>query len=271
MTQNSGNSPRLVAFQYRDFRLLWFGQIISTIGSNMQLIAVNWHIYELLRDEVYVLNLLGYTFDLNAGALGLGTLGLARVIPIILFALVGGMIADVFDRRRVMIWTNLTQTVVAALLSGITFTGNDSVTAIYLLTSAGAAAAAFQQPAQQSLIPNLVPRKHLANAVSLNTLQWQSATIAGPALAGVLVSIFSLGLVYAIDALSFAGVIVALLLMNYRSQGNNTNTTGLGWPAIVEGWKFTYNSELIWSTMLLDFFATFFSTARPSSKYCGLN
>ncbi|HXV43652.1 MAG TPA: MFS transporter [Anaerolineae bacterium] len=254
-------TQRLVALQHRDFRLLWLGQLISITGSQMQIVAVDWHIYQLLRGQTYTLSLFGWTIPLQAEALGLGLLGLMRVFPIILFALLGGMLADTRDRRHLMIWTQGTAAFFAAVLALITLTGHESVAAIYLLTAAGAAATAFDNPARQSLVPNLVPREHLSNAVSLNTLMWQIATITGPALAGLLVGAFNIGLVYILNALSFVAVLMALLMMRYRGQAAAQNTS-VGWPALVEGLRFTYKSHLIWSTMLLDFFATFFSSAR---------
>lgn len=227
----------------------------------MQLIAVNWHVYELLKGDTYPLALLGWEFELDAGALGLGMLGLVRILPVILFALLGGMVADVCDRRRVIIWTQSAAALFAATLAIITFTGNDSIAVIYLLTAAGAAAVAFEQPAQQSLVPHLVPRAHLTNAVSLNTLLLQIARISGPALAGFLIRAFTLGFVYAIGVLSFVVLIAALLLMRYRGRAATKNI-GLDRQALVEGLRFTYRSQLIWSTMLLDFFATLFASAR---------
>jgi MFS family permease len=227
----------------------------------MQLIAVNWHIYELLRDDSISLVFLGQQFDLNAGALGLGALGLVRVMPIITFALIGGILADIRERRRVIIWTQSAAAIFAAMLAFITFIGADSVWAIYLLSAAVAAASAFERPAQQSLVPNLVSRKDLTNAVSLNFLQQQFATILGPALAGVLVGFLSLEVVYAVNTVTFIVLIVAVLLMRYRGQAA-AQISGTGWSALKEGVQFTFSSRLIRSTMLLDFFATFFSSAR---------
>lgn len=261
MPKDDTPTPRLVALQHRDFRLLWIGQLISTIGSQMQLIAVNWHIYELLRGNVYSITLFGRQIGLGAEALGLGTLGLVRILPIVVFALLGGMLADTRDRRQVLIWTQTAASFFAIALAALTLTDRVTVSAIYFLTAAGAAAAAFDNPARQSLVPNLVPRKHLTNAVSLNTLLWQIGTIVGPAVAGVLVGIFNMGVVYAINALSFLATLIALLLMRYRGRAA-AKGTGLGWEAMVEGLRFTYGSRIIWSTMLLDFFATFFSSAR---------
>jgi MFS family permease len=256
-----GDPPRFVALQHRDFRLLWSGSFVSTFGSQMQIIAVNWHIFELLRGETFSLSIFGLELELGAEALALGALGLVRVLPIIIFGLLGGMMADTYDRRKLIIWTQVASAVFAAILAIITLTGNVTVGAIYLLTAAGAAATAFDNPARQSLLPNLVPAEHLTNAVSINTLSWQIATIAGPAAAGLLVGYFDIGLVYAINAFSFLIFVIALLFMRYRGKSRGERA-GLGWAALVEGVRFTYQKKIIWSTMLLDFFATLFASAR---------
>jgi MFS family permease len=260
MTEFKATS-RFAALQYRDFRLLWFGRLFSTIGSQMQLIAVNWHIFALLRDQTYTITLLGREIDLGAEALGLGTLGLVRIIPIALFALLGGVLADTRDRRQLLIWVQSAAAIFATVLAVLTFTGGISIPLIYLLTAAGAAAAAFDEPARQSIVPNLVAEADLANAVSLNTILWQLASIIGPAVAGVLVGTFDVAVVYGLNAASFVAVILSLLLMNYRGSAA-TRIGGLGWQALADGVKFTYQSKLIWSTLMLDFLATFFSSAR---------
>lgn len=252
---------RMAALQFRDFRLIWLGEMVSTTGSQMQLFAINWHIFELLRGQTYNVSILGSDVALGGEALGLGIVGLVRVIPIIIFALVGGMLADAYDRRKLMIWTRVAAAVLAIILAAITLAGQDNTSIIYLLTALGSAASAFDVPARQSLVPSLVPREYLTNAVSLNTLVFQLATIIGPALAGILIAQVNIGIIYAINALTFGAAVVALLLIQYR--GAPTIQSGaVGWKPLVEGMRFTYRSRVIWSTMLLDFFATFFSSAR---------
>lgn len=255
------SSPRLVALHHRDFRLLWIGQLISMIGTQMQLTAVNWHVAELLKDQVYTVSLLGYETTLDAKALGLGTLGLVRVIPIVMFALIGGMIADTRNRRVVLLWTQSAAALLAAVLGILTLAGRDNIIAIYLLTSAISAAGAFDSPARQSLVPNLVPKEHLTNAVSLNTLNWQLGTILGPSIAGIMLGVMNTGWVYTANAVSFGAVLVALLLMEYRGEVRR-EPGGLDWKSLVEGMRFVHSTRLIWSTMILDFWATFFSSAR---------
>lgn len=119
--------PRLAALQYRDFRLFWIGRFLSTTGSQMQLIAVNWHIFALLRGQVFTLSLLGREFELGAEALGLGTLGLVRIVPIVLFALLGGLLADTVDRRKVLIWAQVAAMFFAAALAILTLNGRITI------------------------------------------------------------------------------------------------------------------------------------------------
>ena len=260
-TTSTTRTTRLAAFRYRDFRLLWSGQLLSGTGSQMQLIAVNWHVFALLRGETYLVNVLGREVALGGEALGLGLLGLARIVPIFLFALLGGMLADTRDRRKLLMWTHAGAATFAGLLALLTLSGRESLGILYVLTAADAAMGAFAGPAEQSLVPNIVARKHVANAVSLNTLLWYLATTIGPALAGVLVGQFGVGVVYAINAISFSAVIIMLLLMQYRGHAA-VQVSGLSWDALKEGILFTYRERIIWSTMLLDFFATFFASAR---------
>lgn len=252
---------RFPALKYRDFRLFWGGRFISTLGSQMLMIALNWHIFALLRGTEYTVHIFGKAIALGADALGLGGLGLVRIVPIVIFALLGGLVADALDRRKLMLVTQSLAALLSLLLAILTFTDTVSVAAIYAISAGAAAITAFDEPARQSLVPHLVPRKHLTNAVSLNTLLWYTGTIIGPGLAGLMIAAIGTGWVYTVDAVSFGGVIVALALMDYRGQ-ETTGRGGLGWDALKEGVRFTRRTPLIWSTMLLDFFATFFSSAR---------
>jgi MFS family permease len=255
------SSQRFVALQHRDFRLIWLGQFVSIVGTQMQMVAINWNIFQLLHGTNVSLNLFGFNLTLAPEALGLGGVGLARIIPIALFAVLGGALADVRNRRTLLLWTNTAAALFALVLAVLAFAGRDSIWTIYLLTSLTAATGAFSGPAFQSLVPNLVPEEHLTNAISLNSLSMQTATIAGPALAGVVMATTGVGTVYALNALSFATIIVALLLIRYRG-GAAARDTGLNWAAIVEGWRFVRHTRIIWGSMMLDFLATFFSSAN---------
>jgi MFS family permease len=253
--------PRLAALRHRDYRLLWGGGLVSSIGSQMQVIAVNWQVYQLLQGTTYTFSLFGQQVQVNAGALGLGFLGFVRVLPIILFGLLGGMLADALDRRRVIMGAQVAAAVSAGLLAALTFSGSISIPALYLLTAVDVAVAAFDEPAQQALVPRLVPREHLSNAVSLFPLLWMIGTIVGPGLAGVIIAQASIGMVYALNALSFLAVFFAVWAMRYRGQ-KSAERPGVSWRSLLEGLRFVQGSRLIWGTMLIDFYATLFSSAR---------
>ena len=251
---------RMVALRYRDFRFLWFGEMVSTAGMQMQLFAINWHVFELLRGGTFTLNLMGYAIELGAEAFGLGMLGLARVFPVLLFALAGGLLADRYDRRRVMIAMRLLAAIVALTLTALTFAGQISVGMIYLLTALGAAAIALDYPARQSIEANLVVARHLSNAISLNMLVTKIATIAAPALGGLLLAQFNIGLVYGISAVAFLSA--ALSIMGIRYRGAIVQGARISWRTLALGIRFTFRKRIIMGTMLLDFFATLLASSR---------
>ena len=217
----------------------------------MQSAAVLWHVSLLVPD--------------NRRALALGLVGLARVGPILLFSMISGVAADALNRRTLMIVTQSWMALLAAVLAFLTLRGLHAVWPIYVVTSVSAGAAAFDLPARQALVPSLVPRDHLPNAISLNTIALQIASVAGPALGGLMIASVNVGWVYAVNAVSFLFVIAALIAM--KGQGathlavDGRARGELTVAAAVDGLRFVFRSPLIRSTMLLDFFATFFSSA----------
>ena len=242
------------ALQHRNFRLLWWGLLVSFSGSSMQTAAILWHVSLLVPDD--------------RRALALGLVGLVRILPIVVFSLLSGVAADALDRRRLMIATQCIMAVLAALLALLSFRGLTAVWPIYLLAACSSAAGAFDLPARQALVPNLVTREHLPNAISLNTIMLQIASVAGPALGGVVIATGGVGWAYAFNAASFLVVIAALLLMrpegiarDAEHDGPSDARSGLTIDAALEGLRFVFRAPLIRSTMLLDFLATFFSSA----------
>ncbi|MGH2594090.1 MAG: MFS transporter [Anaerolineae bacterium] len=235
------------ALQHRNFRLLWSGLIISMSGSMMQMAAILWHVSLLVPGD--------------QKGLALGLVGLVRVVPIITFSLISGVVADALDRRKLMLITQTCMALTAALLTLFTFSGWAVVWPIYLLAALSSAAGSFDGPARQSLFPNLVPREHLPNAISLNAIMFQTAAVIGPSLAGLIIAAGGVGWVYAVNALSFLAVIVALLLMRDVPGHAGNEKREISPRAALEGLRFVFSTPLIRSTMLLDFFATFFSSA----------
>src|SRR4051812_39594805 len=140
----------------------------------MQSAAILWHVSLLVPDD--------------RRALALGMVGLVRVVPIVVFSLISGVAADVYDRRKLMLVTQTVMAIFAAALAALTWRGLHTVWPVYAIAAASSAAGAFDQPARQSLIPNLVPRAHLANALTLNTIMFQVAAVTGPALGGIVIA-----------------------------------------------------------------------------------
>jgi len=236
------------ALSHRNFRLLWIGLLVSFTGSNMQAAAVLWHVSLLVAPA--------------QKGLALGAVGLVRVVPIVVFSMIGGVVADAWPRRRLMLTTQIAATVVATVLAGVTGRGLMTLPFLYALTAMGSTVSSFDLPARQALVPSLVPREHLANALSLNTAMMQAASIAGPAIGGILIATVGLTWVYLLNAISFGFVIAALVLMRgIHDEVTSTEREAVSWAAAREGLRFVFTSPIIRSTMLLDFFATFFSSA----------
>lgn len=243
------SEQRFAALQFREFRLVWFGQLATTLGKRMQTAIILWHIYELTGDE-----------------LALGAVGLVNFLPIIVISLLSGVLADILNRRLLMLGTQLLMIVLTGLLAWTTFSGFDTVWMVYALSLLSTAGWTFETPARQALIPSLVPRNYLSNAYSLMSAVLQLGSILGPAAAGLIIARFSIGAAYAINTLPFLVAAVALVVM--RSSGFlqeemevAEEKPTLGLKAVNEGLRFVFGHPIIRPLMLLDFFATFFSSA----------
>src|SRR5512134_2144693 len=229
----------------RRFFYLWSGQLLSIAGTQMQIWALFWHIRTLTDQPI-----------------ALGGVGLARILPIIIFSLVGGVIADSFDRRKVLFFTQSAAALLAVALGLLTQFGQINIWLIYALTALQAVAIAFDGPARQALVPNLVPAKDLPNAFSMTSMAWQTGAIIGPALSGIVIAFGGQEAVYYINAISYLAVIVALILIGPVAQTKTDRIAGVSWNSIKEGINFIISKPIIISTMLLDFVATFFASAN---------
>lgn len=209
----------------------------------MQVVALNWQIYLI-----------------TGSALSLGLIGLSRFLPIIFFSLAGGMIADIADRKKLMIAAQTISMATAFIFAITTFTHNISPLLIYILLAINSIATSFETPARQSLVPALVPEKYFINAVSLNTIMWQSAMVIGPTIAGFIIALHGVGAVYTLNALSFLAVIFSLFAIR-PPKSPRPIKVDFNLDTVRDGIRFVINTPIIYSTMLLDFFATFFASA----------
>ncbi|HSF80156.1 MAG TPA: MFS transporter [Anaerolineales bacterium] len=239
------------AIRYRRFRLLWIGLVVSIAGSQMQTWALFWHIRTLTDQPI-----------------ALGGVGLARIIPIVLFSLVGGAAADAVDRRKLLFITQVLMALVALSLAWLTFRDELALWSIYVLTAVQALALSFDTPARQALVPNLVPAKDLPSAFSLTSIGFQTGAIVGPALSGLIIAYLGQPYTYLINALTYLVVFWALAMMGPVEQQRGSDLQrGVSLAAIRDGIRFIFSHPIIFATMILDFFATFFSSANTLMPY----
>jgi len=174
MPQNnkSSRSP----FRHRDFRIFWTGSFFSSIGTQFTTVAMAWQIYELTNSPFQI-----------------GLLGLARALPQIVLLLFAGLLADAVNRRKLMICTQTGLFWISATLALLTYSGIASPQLLYVATMLLALFSSLEQPSRQSLIPNLVPREDLAQALALQGTQRYVPMIVGPSLAGIVLAFFRSG------------------------------------------------------------------------------
>ncbi len=238
------NTSSFLALRISVFRNYLFGSFISEIGNQMQIVAVAWQIYEMTRNPA-----------------SLGLIGLANFIPIVLFSLIGGLTADKVDRRKLLFLSQGAQALLALLLFVLTLTHLINPWIIYSILILFSTAISFSLPAKQAVLPNLVPQSFFMNAVSWHTLQFQSAIVIGPAIAGFLIGGFGVSSIYFLNALSFLVFIIGLAYIKvplntaHKDVEFNVNS-------ILEGIKFVAGTPILYTTMILDFLATFFGTAN---------
>jgi MFS family permease len=241
------------ALKHRRFALLWAGYLISFAGSQMQVWAIFWHLRVLSSDPIVV-----------------SGIGVAKFVPILIFALVGGLVADTFDRRAIALITQTMMALIALALGLLTAYGHVQLWEIYVLVAIQAVAMSFDGPARQSLVPHLVPHEDLPGAFSLQSMAGDVGAVIGPALSGLIIASLGLQWTYWINALSFVAVLIALFLMGPVDQARTIDPSKkrlplfrkLDFAEIPVGIKYILKQPIILSSMLLDFFATFFSSAN---------
>ncbi|MDQ3778148.1 MAG: MFS transporter, partial [Actinomycetota bacterium] len=182
--------------KHRNYRLFFTGQVISLVGTWMQNIALAWYVVELTHSAVAV-----------------GFLAFCRFAPFTVFGLLSGVVADRFDNRRLVMTTQASSMFVAAALALLAFSGLELVWLAYALAAAGGTALVFDAPGRHSLTFQMVGRDELPNAVALNASLFNGSRVIGPAVAGVIIAAFGVGVCFALNAVSFLAVLSSLWLM----------------------------------------------------------
>ena len=228
------------AFLYRDFRLVWIGACTSSVGTWMQIVAQGWLIYRLSHSATLL------ALDQFLGG-----------IPIFLFSLVGGVFADRVERRKILLGSQYLQLASAATLTILVVTGSVHVWEILCLSCVSGFAQAFGGPAYQALIPNLVDREDMPNAIALNSIQFNLAVTIGPALAGQVLAKYGEAWCFGLNTVSFLAPIIALSIITTRFLPQKTTDSML--RSLKEGISFVRRQEAMGALIVLAFLMTFLS------------
>ena len=200
------------ALRHRNFQLFFAGQAISLIGTWMQTVAQSWLVYRM-----------------TGSTLLLGTVGFASQIPVFIMAPIGGIVADRNNRQRVVIGTQIASMILAAILALLTLSGRIQVWQIMVLAAGLGVVNAFDIPARQAFLIDMVGREDLLNAIALNSSMFNGARIIGPAIAGILVASIGEGWCFFVNAVSYIAVIVGLLLMRIEPSCQSGEPRGRRW------------------------------------------
>jgi MFS family permease len=228
------------AFQYRDFRLMWVGACTSSIGTWMQIVAQGWLIYRLSHSSF----LLG--LDQFLGGL-----------PIFLFTLIGGVVADRAERRKILMISQYIQMASAGALTILVALGLTHVWPILCLSCVSGLAQAFGGPAYSALIPTLVEKEDMPNAIALNSIQFNLAVTVGPALAGITLARLGEKWCFGLNALSFLAPIISLSMISARFLPDPTKESMF--KSLQQGFKFVWKKESMVALIVLAFLMTFLS------------
>ena len=241
---HAGKPPRSVstfaALRVRNYRLYFTGQVVSNTGTWMQRIAQDWLVLSITNSPIAV----GVTTAL-------------QFLPMLLFGLWGGVIADRYSKRTLLIGTQMIMGVLAAVLATLTLTGHVQVWQVYAAAFGLGLVAVVDTPTRQTFVNEMVPPPLIRNAVSLNTGNFQLARMVGPAVAGVLISVVGAGWAFAFNAVSYLAVIAGLLLMNTGELQKVQRAPRAG-GQVREGLRYVRNRpNLLWIIVLVFFIGTF--------------
>jgi predicted MFS family arabinose efflux permease len=228
------------AFHYRDFRLMWIGACTSSIGTWMQIVAQGWLIYRLSH---------------SARLLGLDQF--LAGLPIFLFTIIGGVVADRSERRKILLMSQWVQMASAAALTILVAMGLTHVWPILCLSFVSGLAQAFGGPAYSALIPTLVDKDDMPNAIALNSIQFNLAVTVGPALAGITLARLGEKWCFGLNALSFLAPIVSLSMISTRFIPGITKQTMMN--SLTQGFKFIWCQGSMVGLIILAFLMTFLS------------
>jgi MFS family permease len=226
--------------KHRDYRLLFIGQLVSMFGSMITYVAVPYQVFELTRSSFLV-----------------GMLGAAQLIPLLIFALLGGAYADAMDRRRLLIFSELVMTVGSLALAINGLMSHASVALIFVVSAAMSACNGFHRPALDAMTPRLVDREDLTAVSALNFFRFSISSIGGPALAGVCIAALGYAATYMIDVASFVISLAALAAIRRMPPADRAAPPGV--RSIIEGLRYAVGRPELIGTYVVDIVAMTFA------------
>ncbi len=227
----------------RDFRLLWMGQAVSTAGRMITAVVLPYQVYVLTRD-----------------VLAVGALSIVQLLPILVFTLGGGAMADAVDRRRLLLVTQVSLAATTLALALLALVPSPPLAGIYALAFVAAGLGAVDQPTRASAIPRLVAPERLQSAISLNQIVFNAGAVVGPAIGGVVVATFDVSAAYLIDTVTYGAAIAALLAM--RPIPPSPGAVRPSVAAIAEGLRFARRRRPVLGTFVVDLVAMVFGSPR---------
>lgn len=241
------------ALRFVEFRNYLSGSFVSNVGNNVQAWAISWHIFQLTGSSLMV-----------------GLLGLVRVLPLLAFSLFGGVVADQYDRRKILLLSQTAMAAVSLALFLLSANGMNAVWPLYAMVAINAVARSFDGPARQAMMVGLVPVEHFPNAVSLNGVAWRLSDVLGPVTTGLLIgskgvgALSGLSLCYAFNFVSFFALLLAVWKLEPRPSSIETKAQSFAEviDSIRDGLRFVNTTPVVRSAMWIDFWATLFSGAE---------
>jgi MFS family permease len=230
----------------RDFRLMWLAGVVTVFGSFLTFVAVPVQLKEL-----------------TGSAFAVGAIGVVELVPLIVFGLYGGALADALDRRKLILWTEAALGLLSVLLLANTLLPRPAVWPLYVVAALTSALTGLQRPALDAIVPRIVPHDQLSAAAALNALRWQVGAIAGPSLAGVLIAFAGLEWAYVLDVLSFAVSIALGLGLRPSPPAHDADKPSL--RSIGEGASYAWSRKELLGTYAIDLAAMFF--AYPTAVF----
>jgi MFS family permease len=232
------------------FRRLWLGNTLSGLGGQLTLVAV-----------------LFQTWTLTESTVAVGAIGLAQAVPMVVFGLIGGTLADSVDRRRLVLATTIGQLVVTALLAAQALADAGSLPLLLALVGLQGICAGLGGPARRTFPVRLLPEQLVSAGLALNHLSFQVSMLIGPALAGLVIGISSVGACYVLDGVTFVGALYAVLRLPSMRPVGDTDRPGL--RAIWSGWQLLARRPVLRGTLLVDLLATVL--AMPVALFPAIN